>query len=295
VKLAVGLLWCFQAFQLACSAQSLYRWSVTNYNNPLALEWGTWEFSIQGYNTVCSSFTVQTFFAYRVYSLSADLYVGMLVQVLVLVQFGFGAAAFTRMNIDVEFRVMVKDCTWLVVSWLAIQATADIVIATRMCLLLRHRRTGFPKTDSVINRMVLYTISTGLVTGVLSCIDLVLFAKYGFEFGVFVIGMTLGPFYSITMLANLHMRKTLRARLATPGPLELNGIKKSMRKNVGGHRREERLQATKINVTTEVVCDDVEIKPMNSDRNVRFTVVQDPVFGAGEGFEFAPQVSRWPR
>jgi Family of unknown function (DUF6534) len=76
---------------------------------------------------------------------------------------------------------------------LGFQATADIVITTCMCLLLRRRRTGFQKcvclhalneslglindltlvawhrTDSVINRMVLYTIGTGLITSVLSC------------------------------------------------------------------------------------------------------------------------------
>ncbi|KAF9514786.1 hypothetical protein BS47DRAFT_1342763 [Hydnum rufescens UP504] len=196
------------------------------------------------------------------------------------------------MSIDVEFDVIVKDCTWLLVSWLAIQATADIVIATRMYLLLRRRRTGVQKTDSVINRMVLYTISTGLVTSVLSCIDLMLFAKYGFQFGVFATGMALGPFYSITMLANLHMRKILRARLATPSPLALNGIKKSIWKNAGGHGREETFQTTRIYVTTEVVCDDVDITPVNSDTNARFPVVQGPVLGAGgEGAELEPKVS----
>jgi len=59
---------------------------------------------------------------------------------------------------------------WHMVWLCGLQAIADIVIATSLCLLLRHRRTGSQKTDSVINRMVLYTISTGLVTSVLACI-----------------------------------------------------------------------------------------------------------------------------
>ncbi|KAF9503245.1 hypothetical protein BS47DRAFT_1356359 [Hydnum rufescens UP504] len=190
-------------FQLACITQSLYWW----------LEFLTYQI-----NTVCASVTVQTFFAYRVYSLSANLYIGVLVQALVLLQF-----------------VMIKECTWLIVLWLAIQAIADIVITTCMCLLLRRRRTGFQKTDSVINRMVLYTISTGLITSVLSCFLLVMFAKYAFHFSEITVGMPLGAFYSITMLANLHMRTTLRARLATPSPMELvsYSVKKRMRQNAG--------------------------------------------------------------
>ncbi|KAF9506667.1 hypothetical protein BS47DRAFT_1352564 [Hydnum rufescens UP504] len=35
------------------------------------------------------------------------------------------------------------------------------------------------RTDSIINRMALYTISTGLITSILSCIVLVMFARDG--------------------------------------------------------------------------------------------------------------------
>jgi len=200
----------------------------------------------------------------------------VLVQVLVLLQFGFSSANAIKTTMILEFRVIVRECTWLVETWLTVQATVDVVIATYMCLLLRRRRTGFQKTDSVINRMALYTISTGLVTSVLSCISLLLFAKYGVSLSVLVVGMPLGGFYSITMLANLHTRTRLRARLATPSLLELisSSIKKRMWRNAG----EERFQTTKINITREVVCD-VDINLMNRDTNVRFTAVQNPVSG----------------
>ncbi|KAF9511111.1 hypothetical protein BS47DRAFT_1347152 [Hydnum rufescens UP504] len=232
VKLVVGLLWTFEAFQLACCTQSLYRLSVTNYYNPVALERGTWEFSMFQINMVCSSVIVQTFFAYRLYSLSANLYVGVFVQVLVLIQFGFGAATSVRVNVILDFPGIVRECTWLIVTWLAIQAAADIVIAACMCLLLWHRRTGSRKTDSMINRMILYTISTGSVTSVLSCFVLMTFVKYGFHLSELTISMPLGGFYTVTMLANLHSRKTLQARLDTPTPLEL--ISSSIKNIIGG-------------------------------------------------------------
>jgi len=206
-------------------------------------------------STACASVTVQTFFAHRVYSLSGNLYLGVLVQVLVLLQFGFAAATAIRANMILEFHVMVKECTWLAEAWLIIQAIADVVIATYMCILLRRRRTGFPKTDSVINRMVLYTISTGLITSVLSCLLLVMLAKDGYHFSVVVIGMSLGAFYSITMLTNLNMRMRLRASLDTPTPLELIGhsIEKRIWQNAGDHRGGESSDAARINITPEVV------------------------------------------
>ncbi|KAF9510890.1 hypothetical protein BS47DRAFT_1364220 [Hydnum rufescens UP504] len=249
----------------ACCTKSLYWWFVTNYRNPLALQQSPWEFGILPINI--------TFFAYRVYSLSANLYVGVLVQVLVLLQFGFGAV--------LELRGIVKECTWLVVTWLTLQAIADVVIAAFMCLLLRRRRTGSPKTNSIINRMVLYTISTGLVTGVLSCICLVLVHFSNFLSSLSMhnsdAGLITGTvcqirvpvchwagLYSITMLANLHMRTSLRVRLDTPSPLELiaYSIEKRMQQDAGDHGGEERSQATRIIVPSEVARNDVDIELM---------------------------------
>jgi hypothetical protein len=79
----------------------------------------------------------------------------------------------------------------------------------------------WPRTDSVINRMALYTIGTGLATCVLSCICLLLvhfsnflsfhcdnseaelimvgqFAKYGVGLGVLVIGMVGHLIFSVS-------------------------------------------------------------------------------------------------
>ncbi|KAF9503248.1 hypothetical protein BS47DRAFT_1369679 [Hydnum rufescens UP504] len=97
------------AFLCVCTTQSLYWWFVANYHNSLAPGRATWEFLIYQINT--------TFFAHGVYSLSANLYVGVLVQVLVFLQFVTAIKA----NLILDFRVMVRECRWFVVSWLTIQ------------------------------------------------------------------------------------------------------------------------------------------------------------------------------
>jgi len=244
-----------------CSTQSLYWWVVANYDNRLAPNRTTWEFTIFQICAVCTSVTVQTFFAHRVHSLSANLYLGVLVQVLVLVQFGFGVATGVIMNMILDFEARFKEYRWVAMSWTTIRAVADIVIATCMCLVLRHRRTGFQKTNSAINRMILHTINTGLVTSVLSCIHLAMFSRYGLRFTALTIALPLNGFYSVTMLANLHVRKRLRARLETSSLEMINSsMKVRIRRKAEGRGNEEKLQATVINITREVVCDDVVIK-----------------------------------
>ncbi|KAF9510114.1 hypothetical protein BS47DRAFT_103456 [Hydnum rufescens UP504] len=146
------------------------------------------------------------------------------------------------LNLVLDIKVQAKVSRWVAMSWLVMQAMAIIVIVTCMCLVLRHRWTGFQKTDSVICRMILYTISTGLVTSVLSCILLSMFPKYGLN--------PLGGFYSVTMLSNPRMRKTLRARLDTPSLFEMIGSSMKMRipRKVGDRGDEERFRATRINI-----------------------------------------------
>jgi len=132
--------------------------------------------------------------------------------------------------------------------------------------------------------MVLYTINTGLVTSVLSCILVGMVAKYGFAYSI-TICMPLGGFYSITMLANLHTRKTLRARLDTPSLLEIIGssMKKSIWRKAGDPENAEKVQPARTNIAKEVVSDDVLIirkSHQKSDTRVRFTGVQSAVSGA---------------
>jgi len=66
------------------------------------------------------------------------------VQVLVLVQFGFGAAYGVMLN-TVNIKMVFKEYRWVALSWMTTQAIADIVIAASLCLVLGHRRTGFQK------------------------------------------------------------------------------------------------------------------------------------------------------
>ncbi|KAF9516962.1 hypothetical protein BS47DRAFT_586490 [Hydnum rufescens UP504] len=88
------------------------------------------------------------------------------------------------------------------------------------------------------------------------------FSQLGIHLGVLTIAMPLGGFYSVTLLSNLHMRKSLEARLSTPTPLELisHSIKTRMWQNAGDDGREEGHQAIRVNIVREVVSDDVDIK-----------------------------------
>lgn len=48
-------------------------------------------------------------------------------------------------NLILDFAQFVDEYTWLVVTWLASEALADVVITGTMCWLLLRKRTGFQR------------------------------------------------------------------------------------------------------------------------------------------------------
>lgn len=62
---------------------------------------------------------------------------------------------------------------WLSRMVNATGALTDTCIALALCYLLRRGRTGFRRTDTVVNRLVVVTVNTGLVTGVFGALGFI--------------------------------------------------------------------------------------------------------------------------
>jgi len=216
IKLAIVFLWLLQGFQLGCLTKALYTYLLSNYGHSQFLALAIWEGSVYQTTTVVAATTVQTFFAYRVYTLSSRRWIGFVMQTLILVQFGFGVASSCRAYILGTLYDIAVNERWLIGTWLGCEAITDLALAGSMTFLLRRQRTGFKRTDNAINRMIIYTINTGTITSVVAVIVLVTFVIAGFHFVVLALGVPLGGIYTLTMLANLHSRLTIRGYLA-PG------------------------------------------------------------------------------
>jgi hypothetical protein len=107
--------------------------------------------------------------------------------------------------------IAVKE-RWLVFAWLVAEAVSDSAIATSMVLLLRRQRTGFEKTDGMINTLIVYSINTGAATSIVAIATAITFALEQFHFAVLALAPPLGALYTICLLANLHSRTAIRRR-----------------------------------------------------------------------------------
>lgn len=55
----------------------------------------------------------------------------------------------------------------------ALAAAGDVLIAVLLCTLLQQSRTGFRRSDTMINKLILFSINTGLLTSICAVMSLV--------------------------------------------------------------------------------------------------------------------------
>ncbi|KAL5524130.1 hypothetical protein ACEPAG_8303 [Sanghuangporus baumii] len=86
----------------------------------------------------------------------------------------------------------------------------DTAIALVLIYLLWSRRSGFKKTESIINRLVAFTIGTGLITSIMAIVAFVAAETLPNSFIYLLIDFCMAKLYYNCMLASLNARSALR-------------------------------------------------------------------------------------
>ncbi|EIN07829.1 hypothetical protein PUNSTDRAFT_135344 [Punctularia strigosozonata HHB-11173 SS5] len=106
----------------------------------------------------------QGFFLFRIYSMSHKkfLLTGALGLPL-LAQFALGVA-WSKLSFRPITDILLNNITPLELSYYAIAAVGDTILVIVSCYLLQRSRSGFERSDSVINKLMLYIVNAGLLT-----------------------------------------------------------------------------------------------------------------------------------
>ncbi|KAJ7759153.1 hypothetical protein B0H16DRAFT_1534558 [Mycena metata] len=153
----------------------IFRVTIIDLDSPLALIRTSVSDDITTGITAFIIFFVHCFYIWRIWILSDK-------RLLLVIPLAVGAVS----HLGLEMAVMALTFRWPDFSQfhritgyftgaVAIAAAIDITIAVVMFLLLRTRKTGIKSTEQILNRIVTYTISTGLLTSV---IDIVILAAF---------------------------------------------------------------------------------------------------------------------
>jgi len=157
-------------------------------------------------------FLVQCVFARRVQIMSRTTILPVIIVTLAFGYFSLGIYFTIRVFLTVGPSEVAK-LLWTIAAAFGCASCADVIIAAALCYYLHKSRTGFARTDSLITTLIVYTLTTGLLTALLAVIHVILFAttqKALVWVGVFWV---LGRCYINSLLAALNVRGHLRGQL----------------------------------------------------------------------------------
>ncbi|OBZ76870.1 hypothetical protein A0H81_02923 [Grifola frondosa] len=211
--IAVALVILLDTAGTACAAQGMYWYLVTNYGDPSALAWRSMlcrALCVESLITVLVTFIVQCFFAHSVWNVSGKNRV--ITCFIVFTSFSalvIGLAMSSEDIVQGFFSALGATRFWVLAGLdLGIAAMCDIAITASLCYYFHYQKSGFKPTDTILDKLIVYTINRGIMTFVIQTLNMALFIGMpdNLIWGPF--HMILSKVYTIAFLATLNRRGT---------------------------------------------------------------------------------------
>ncbi|KAI0648809.1 hypothetical protein C8Q79DRAFT_474052 [Trametes meyenii] len=148
----------------ALSVHMCYWFLITNYFTPRLIT-GVWSMKSLGISDTVTALTCQCFFARRVYHFVGKRFRFLLwfIIVLILGELALGSISYIEIFIVPDYLVY-RKYAWCGSAAYALAAVADVMLTSILILELHRSRTGFKRTDSAIDVLIAYAVTTGLLT-----------------------------------------------------------------------------------------------------------------------------------
>ncbi|KAJ7314921.1 hypothetical protein DFH08DRAFT_894197 [Mycena albidolilacea] len=179
---------------------------VTNFNNPNILGTLGWTTSYTAVAMATSSVVTQVFLIHRVFKLTKKnkpLVVFLATMSIGGYVCGWIAAVKSAIMKDAG---KLRQILPLVTAWLALFCIVDLLITAILIFVLVHSKTGFRRTDTIINRVIRGAIQTGLFAAMVALSDLFCFIFAPHTNFYMMFAYPLGRIYTNTLLDTLNAR-----------------------------------------------------------------------------------------
>jgi len=214
LKIFVALLWLLDFSHLILAGQTTYHYLVTSWGDVSALAHATVGLDMHLLLIALVALMSQSFYLYRIYLIGHKNWKNyFLVGFLAL-----GCLAMFGLALTLPILYLPKllvssfaNPRWVPigVSMFALGAVFDTLIAGVMCYYLQKGRTGFRKTNTMIMRVMQYTLATGLATTALAIATLIMEIVLLHSNSLVFIAMhfSLGRVYTNAVVYSLNSRQ----------------------------------------------------------------------------------------
>ncbi|CAA7270139.1 unnamed protein product [Cyclocybe aegerita] len=212
LKILVAVVWLFELAHCISICHSLYSLTISHYGDPRALVRPPSTLFLAIIFSGVIGPLVQAFFAERVRVVSGQLIIPIICWTLSAVRLAMSLVAASEAFQMTTLAQYQKEWKWLLTTVLAIGAAVDIIVAAALCYHLRIQRSNsHEKTAMMIDKIIAWTIQTGLMTSLTGLVMLICFLAMPGNFVWLAFFMFLARMFSNSLLASLNARSILRS------------------------------------------------------------------------------------
>ncbi|KAJ3780954.1 hypothetical protein GGU10DRAFT_368209 [Lentinula aff. detonsa] len=210
----VDFMWIIELGHTICVFHAIYFYTVTRFGDADAL--AVLPASI-GAAVVLHGIVlliVQGFFTYRIALFSGKPYIvpvlsGILIFCQMLAVYVLSAQLITVAT--KSLREFMDKWEWLMFTVLILRAIADVLISGSLVYhLVRCRHGTFKSTVAVVDKLILWSIETGIVTSMLGFLSIILYLTLKTTYAWLALLMFIPKVFSNAMLANMNSRVELQ-------------------------------------------------------------------------------------
>ncbi|EJD43221.1 hypothetical protein AURDEDRAFT_167637 [Auricularia subglabra TFB-10046 SS5] len=236
IKILVIVVYVLDAFHSILLIHSTYDYTILHFGDFEALEVVVWsmEYSVL-LNGVIAFIT---YYCLRIYRLTSSRLIAGGCYLLVCLRVAFTVVEWVTLERSGLWAI-VKTPTfrWQLSTMLVVGAVSDVAVAAAICITLLRMRTGFKATDMLVDKIVTFTVGSGLLSSIaavtecatyLGFTELVFLVPYGF----------VAKLFTNSLLASLNERPSHRR-----DPTPLNFSVRSARSVVPVYESEADLKA----------------------------------------------------
>lgn len=191
-------------------SEGVYQYAITMHADPLALTKKVDTVIYEVYFAGLVGFAVQQFYCYRIYMLSKNVFISGVVSACSFASLGLVWTYASKVLQYSALQDLIKQqdlCTAMNV----VTAVTDILITLAMIWCLgTGRGRGSKKTTDMLNRMIIFSFNTGLLTTILAIVVVItlnLMPNTFYYMGIFVMRDRL---YTNSILVTLNSREYIR-------------------------------------------------------------------------------------
>ncbi|KAJ6544326.1 hypothetical protein B0H19DRAFT_299781 [Mycena capillaripes] len=218
IKGSVLIVMFFETTQISFFFRSTYFRFVQRFGIPQGDL--VWSDSLQLLANYLTAFAVQMYFASRIYRLTRESVrmqstsvVGIYIVILLgIIQISAGIAQ-TILTYRLRSYMKLGETKPITTLQTAASLACDIVITVYLCVFLARIKGGLPRTQKMLNTLMMNAVNRGMLTALSSALTMALFLAFPDTFWFFLPLAPSSKLYMNSMLATLNMRQYVRDKV----------------------------------------------------------------------------------